>query len=72
MAKGKYPPGLHHALSNLRKGSLHRALGVPEDQPIPKEKLEAARKSTDQHIRHMANFAATMEGFDHGGNKSKK
>ena len=27
------------------KGRLHRALGVPEDQPIPDEKLQAALKS---------------------------
>jgi hypothetical protein len=72
MAKTHYPPGLHHALSGLRKGRLHRALGVPEDQPIPKEKLEAAKNSKDESIRHMANFASTLEGFHHGGDKGKK
>lgn len=27
------------------KGRLHRALGIPEDQPIPEERLRAALKS---------------------------
>jgi hypothetical protein len=39
------------------KGRLHRALGVPEDKPIPKKKLKAALHSKDPHIRHMAQFA---------------
>ena len=72
MAKTSYPEGLHHALSHLRKGGLHRALGVPEDQPIPKDKLEKAKSSSDTHIAHMARFAETLEGFDHGGHKGKK
>jgi hypothetical protein len=69
MKKSKYPPGLHHALSNLRKGGLHRALGVPEGEPIPKEKLEKAKNSDDEHVRRMAQFAGVLEGFHHGGEK---
>jgi hypothetical protein len=72
MAKTSYPPGLHHALSHLRKGGLHRALGVPENEPIPKEKMAAAKNSKDEHVRHMAAFAETLEGFHHGGEKAKK
>ena len=61
----KHNPSLYRALHHLRKGGLHKALGVPEDKPIPAEKLEAAKNSKSSHVRHMANFAATMKGFKH-------
>lgn len=66
MEKGKYPPGLHKALTGLRKGGLHRALGVPEGEPIPAAKMAQAKKSPDAHVRKMAAFAETLEGFKHG------
>lgn len=53
------------ALHTLDKGGLHRALKVPEGTPIPKEKLEAARNSTNPHIKRMAAFAHTMSKFRH-------
>lgn len=56
---------LYRAMNHLRKGGLHRALGVPEGENIPKEKLEAAKNSKNEHVRHMANFAHTMSGFKH-------
>ena len=58
-------PSLYRALHHLNKGGLHRALGVKEGEPIPHEKLEAAKKSKNSHIAHMANFAATMSHFKH-------
>lgn len=57
---------LYRAMHHLNKGGLHRALGVPEGEKIPAEKLEAAKHSKNEHVRHMANFAATMGHFDHG------
>jgi hypothetical protein len=54
---------LHRALIHLHKGGLHRALGVPEGQPIPQAKLEKAKNSDNPHVAHMANFASTLEGF---------
>jgi hypothetical protein len=72
MAEKKHDPGLYHALHHLRKGGLHRALGVPEGQPIPEAKLAAAKNSKDSHVRHMANFASTMEGFHHPSGAKKK
>jgi len=56
-------PSLYRAMHHLRKGGLHRALGVPEGETIPKEKVEAATHSKNEHVRHMANFAQTMSGF---------
>jgi len=56
---------LYRAMHHLRKGGLHRALGVPEGEKIPAEKLEAARHSKNEHVKHMANFAHTMMGMNH-------
>jgi len=39
------------------KGGLHRALGVPEDEKIPKDKLNKAANSKDSHLKHMAQAA---------------
>lgn len=61
---------LHRALAHLNKGGLHRALGVDENKPIPADKLAAARNSDNPHVRHMAQFAHTLEGFHH--EKEKK
>lgn len=56
-------PSLYRAMHHLRKGGLHRALGIPEDKPIPTERLEKARNSNNEHVRKMAEFAHTMKGF---------
>lgn len=56
---------LYRAMHHLRKGGLHRALGVSEDKKIPADKLQAAKHSSNEHVRHMANFAHTMAGFNH-------
>ncbi len=47
--KGKKP-------ISFNKGALHRALGVPEGQPIPSGKKKAALKSKNPKIRKMASF----------------
>lgn len=65
MADEQTDISLHRALHHLNRGGLHRALGVPEGQDIPADKLEAAKHSNNQHVRHMANFAATMGRFKH-------
>ena len=56
-------PSLYRAMHHLRRGGLHRALGVPEGETIPKEKIEEASHSENAHLAHMANFAKTMGGF---------
>lgn len=58
-------PSLYRAMHHLNHGGLHRALGVPEGETIPKEKVEAATHSTNPHIMHMANMAKTMSHFEH-------
>jgi len=56
-------PSLYRAIHHMRKGGLHRALGVPEGENIPAEKLAAAKHSSNPHVVHMANFASTLKGF---------
>lgn len=64
MAK-EHNASLYRSMHQLRKGNLHRALGVSEDESIPEKKLEAARSSDNEHVRKMAEFAHTMKGFKH-------
>lgn len=59
----KHNVSLYRAMHHLRKGGLHRALGIPEDETIPADKLEEARNSKNEHVRHMVNFAHTTKGF---------
>lgn len=65
MAAKKHNVSLYRAMHHLRKGGLHRALGIPEGEKIPKEKIEAAKNSSSEHVRHMANFASTLGKFKH-------
>lgn len=51
------------------KGRLHRALGVPEGQPIGKSRLAAAAKRPGK-VGREARFAQTLGGLRHG-KKSK-
>lgn len=48
-------------------GALHRALGVPEGEKIPEEKMAQARKSKNPRIQRMVALAGTLEGMHHGG-----
>lgn len=65
MAHKVHNPSLYRAMHKMNKGGLHRALGVPEGEKIPADKLEAAKTSKSGHIRKMAHFASTMMGFKH-------
>lgn len=67
--ENKHNVSLYRAIHHMKKGGLHRALHVDPNKPIPKEKLEEAKKSTNPHIQKMLSFAHTLEGFNHGGEK---
>lgn len=56
----------HRVVMHLNHGGLHRALGVPEGETIPEEKLAKARNSSNPHVKAMANLAHTMAGWHHG------
>ena len=51
------------------KGRLHRALGVPEGEPIPASKIAAAKHSSSAAVRKEATFAQNARGFRHVGRK---
>jgi hypothetical protein len=63
MAEKVQNPSLYRVIHHMRKGGLHRALGVPEDENIPESKVEAATHSDNPHVVHMANFAKTLKGM---------
>lgn len=48
-----------------QKGSLHRALGIPEGQKIPPSRIAAAKNSPDPAIRKKATFAQNAAGWRH-------
>lgn len=66
-SKGKSGSGIH--IKKSHEGRLHKALGVPEGQPIPAAKLAAAKNSKDPAIRKEATFAINAKGFNHTGGK---
>lgn len=49
----------------LKKGALHRALGVPESKRIPADMLASAKHSHNAHMRKMATLAANMRHWHH-------
>lgn len=47
---------------NMKKGALHRELGVPEGKKIPAKKLNAAAKKSGK-IGRRARLAKTLKSF---------
>lgn len=52
-------------LSGLKKGALHKDLGVPSDSPIPSGKLEKATHSNNETLRKRAQFAENAKHWQH-------
>jgi hypothetical protein len=53
----------HRVVMHLHKGGLHRALGIPEGDKIPEDKIQAAMNSKNEHVAKMASLAHTMAGW---------
>jgi hypothetical protein len=51
---------LYGAIKTMHKGALHRALGVPQGERIPADKMAEARSSSNPHVRRMAAFARAL------------
>jgi hypothetical protein len=49
--------------AGIKKGSLHRKLGVPEDEKIPAKKLAKAEKSKSPVVRKEAALAKTLKSL---------
>lgn len=50
----------HRSMHKLNHGGLHRALGIPTNQKIPADKIEAATHSDNPHVRSMSVLAKNM------------
>lgn len=56
MAKEKWIQDMH-----MKKGALHKDLGVKEGKKIPEKKLEKAEHSKNPTIKKRANLAETLK-----------
>lgn len=54
------------------KGKLHRALGIPQGEPIPAGKIAKAKHSASPALRKQATFAANAKKWNHGKPSAKK
>jgi len=52
-------------IPNLKKGALHKELGVKNGHPIPEKKLDQALHSTNPLERERAQFAENAKHFHH-------
>lgn len=59
-ATHRKPMGLH-----LKKGALHKELGVPEGETISHKKLEKAADSSNETLRKRAQFAINASHWHH-------
>ncbi len=50
---------------DIEKGGLHRSLGIPEGEKIPKAEIEKATHSANPRERKQAVLAENMEGWHH-------
>src|SRR5579864_2029590 len=62
MAKGGKTPNF---LEGLKKGALHRELGVPQGDKIPSGKIEKATHSDNETLRKRAQFAENARHWNH-------
>ena len=52
----------NNPFANLKKGALHKELGVSPDEPIPAKKLNSALNSDNPTERKRAQFAKNFGG----------
>lgn len=48
---------------HMKKGALHKELGVPEGKKIPASKLKKAEKSKNPTLKKRAVLAETLKGL---------
>jgi hypothetical protein len=51
--------------ADIKKGALHREMGVPEGEKIPEKKLEKAAHSDNPKLAKRARLAETLKSFHH-------
>lgn len=50
---------------NVKKGALHKQLGIPKGRKIPTSKLESLKNSNNPQTRKRANFALNARSWKH-------
>lgn len=55
----------NRSMHHLRRGGLHKALGISENESIPHEKKVAAAASKNEHVRKMGQLALNFEKMKH-------
>ena len=60
MAKSRFDSKLK---ANIKKGALHKQLGIKEGTKIPVEKLESLKNSKSAQTRKRANFALNAKNW---------
>lgn len=50
-------PSHHRAIYGLRKGHLHKALGVGESEALTSDHIARGKASTNPHVKAMADLA---------------
>ena len=60
----KTKDGLWIQKMGMKKGALHKTLGVPEDKKIPEKKLKKAERSQNPTTRKRAQLAETLKGLN--------
>lgn len=48
---------------HMKKGALHKEMGIPEGKKIPEKKLNKAAKSSNPLLAKRANTAKTLRGM---------
>lgn len=67
----KFGPKKFIAGAIKRPGALHRALGVRQGSPIPKNMINEAARAPGR-LGRQARFAQTLASFNHGKRKSRR
>ena len=60
----KWIQGMH-----MKKGALHKELGVPQGEKIPAKKMKKALHSDNPKMRKQANLARTLSGLRKTGSR---
>jgi hypothetical protein len=65
IGSGKKTKWMQHVSKGLKRGALHRSLGVPLGEKIPASKIEAATHSDNPTLRKRAVLAQTFAKARH-------
>jgi hypothetical protein len=64
--------GRQGKIGPIAKGTLHRELHIPQNQPVPLERLQSAMRGAharhDVHEEEQIQFAENARHFHHDGN----